>query len=433
MPQLAAAVRAKYPGVYDDLSDADLEKQVLAKFPQYQDLAMPPAVGKSQSAETTVNGLRKAGGMAVQPLSMGPAQPASQVAADAAKWAPAAGGAIGGALAGPFGAAAGGAVGSLVKQGVRVATGADTQPRAGVSPTAAADVVIDAAIQGTAQKAGDVVGQGMRAGGSWLMEKAVKPTLTLLKQYHTTTQAIAKTLLDEGISVTPAGLDKLQTVFARTNQEISDAVANAPGRISKNVVAARALPTARKIAQQVNPTQDLQAVGDTVHEFLNHPILTGPTVSVPEAQAMKVGTYQQIGKKYGEVASASIETQKALARGLKEEIAAEVPGLAGLNSKDAELMAALDAVGRRVALSGNKDPVGFAWVAQHPMTFIAALLDRSPAVKSMIARGLYSGAGAAGKVSPQLIRAAVTALATSSPAGSPPPALSDSSARPGNQ
>ena len=38
MPSLAQLIRDKYPGAYDDLSDADLEKQVVAKYPQYRDL-----------------------------------------------------------------------------------------------------------------------------------------------------------------------------------------------------------------------------------------------------------------------------------------------------------------------------------------------------------------------------------------------------------
>lgn len=43
MPGLAAKVRAKFPGAYDDIADADLERQVLAKHPEYADLATPAA------------------------------------------------------------------------------------------------------------------------------------------------------------------------------------------------------------------------------------------------------------------------------------------------------------------------------------------------------------------------------------------------------
>jgi hypothetical protein len=41
MGQLAQQVRAKYPGAYDDLDDATLEAQILAKHPEYADLAEP--------------------------------------------------------------------------------------------------------------------------------------------------------------------------------------------------------------------------------------------------------------------------------------------------------------------------------------------------------------------------------------------------------
>lgn len=41
MPELAAKIRAKYPGLYDDLTDAELEAKVLSKYPAYADLRTP--------------------------------------------------------------------------------------------------------------------------------------------------------------------------------------------------------------------------------------------------------------------------------------------------------------------------------------------------------------------------------------------------------
>jgi len=52
---LAAKIRAAHPGDYDDMDDAALTKAVLAKYPQYEDLAAPhvtakvPNAGMSQS------------------------------------------------------------------------------------------------------------------------------------------------------------------------------------------------------------------------------------------------------------------------------------------------------------------------------------------------------------------------------------------------
>lgn len=42
---LVDKIRGLHPGAYDDMDDATLTKQVLAKYPQYSDLAAPPAAG----------------------------------------------------------------------------------------------------------------------------------------------------------------------------------------------------------------------------------------------------------------------------------------------------------------------------------------------------------------------------------------------------
>jgi hypothetical protein len=344
-------------------------------------------------------------------------------AEDAINALPAVGGALGGLISSPGivtgmgGAALGGAAGEAARQNIRRVIGASAPAS---SEEAAKGIATEAAIQGTAEGGGRLLGKGLEAGGKRLMHSALKPNPSLLKEYGTTAPKLVKTLLDEGVNVTPGGLDKLQKLFAMTNAEIKTAVRNAPGTIEKDLVVARVLPTAQRQANQVAPRKALRDVAKVVSEFQNHPTIPG-ALTVPEAQALKVGTYEQIGKNYGQMSSASIETQKALARGLKEEIEAKVPGIAALNAKDSALMAAQDAVGHRVAIAGNRDPVGFAWVTSNPATFLAALMDRSPVVKSMLARGMYKSAATAAKVSPQLIRAAVLSLATGESDAEPAP------------
>ena len=317
------------------------------------------------------------------------------------------GGALGPVLTSILGSGLGGAAGAGVGEVVAAAQG---RPNA----TTARGVGQSMMAQGAGQAAGTAVGlgvgKGLTKGGELLMEKAVKPTRALLKEYRTTGPAIAKTLLNEGVNVTPGGLAKLQALFESTNDDIASAVASASGSIPKTRVAAQAASVANRVAQQTNPTADLAAVGDTVEEFLKHPVYKGD-LSVAEAQAMKRGTYREVGKKYGQMAPAAIETQKALARGLKEEVAAAVPGIDALNARDSALMAALDATGNQVAIAGRKDPVGFAWVTQKPLTFLAALADRSPMIKSALANGAYREAARMAGVSANLVRAALAAVA----------------------
>src|SRR4030095_14300542 len=48
--RLAALIRSKYPGAYDDMDDATLERTVLAKYPEYADLAKEDVAGPSSTA-----------------------------------------------------------------------------------------------------------------------------------------------------------------------------------------------------------------------------------------------------------------------------------------------------------------------------------------------------------------------------------------------
>jgi hypothetical protein len=347
----------------------------------------------------------------------------------ATDWLPTVGGAVGGIVGGiggtvagvgvggvpgaVGGAAVGGATGEAARQLVNRARGKDAPQTPADAATA---IGAQGAIQGGAEAAGAWIGAGMKAVAPRVMQSAVKPTLAMMKEHPV--GRLVSTLLDQGINVTEGGLQKLHALLTATNDEIRAAVNASSARIRTGDVADRLTDLSQRVANQVNPTKDLNAVEAAGVEFRNHPRFAGPngsvnlTTPVQTAQDLKVGTYRQLQGKYGEMSNASAEAQKALARGLKEEIAKEVPGIAELNSRDSDLLAAIDAVGRRVAFSGNKDPIGFAWVTNHPTTFIAALLDKSPAVKSLLARGLYDNAARAAKVSPQLIRTAVAALAT---------------------
>jgi len=319
---------------------------------------------------------------------------------------PSIGGGIGALLGGPGGAALGGAAGEAGRQLANRASGYPA-PSSGVE--AITQIGTQGAVQGVTEGAFKGLGILAKRAAPKLMQSAVKPSQALLAEYKTTPEVLSDTLLREGITASPRGLTKLQTLLNATNADIKAAVQASTGTVPKASVAARALPTAAKLAKQTNPTADLKAVGETVQEFMDHPVYSGPTLTVPEAQAMKQGTYRRIGERYGEQSSATVETQKALARGLKEEVAAEVPAISALNDRDSKLLAATDALGRRLALAGNRDPVGFAWVTKNPMTFLTAMADRSPLMKSLLARGLYDQAGKIAKVPPHFIRAAIAA------------------------
>ncbi len=137
-------------------------------------------------------------------------------------------------------------------------------------------------------------------------------------------------------------------------------------------------------------------------------------MSVQRAQELKQGTYRALGQRaYGEAKGATTETEKALARGLKEGIEAVHPQVKAPNAREGALIEAKDAIAKRVALAANRDPGGLGLIAENPKSIIAFVLARSPAVKSMLARGMYQGASRASGVPVNVIRLAMTALAQS--------------------
>jgi hypothetical protein len=77
-----------------------------------------------------------------------------------------------------------------------------------------------------------------------------------------------------------------------------------------------------------------------------------------DAQAMKQGTYRVLRGKFGEQGSASVEAQKALARGLKEEIASQFPEIAKLNADESRLLDLQPVLEKAVNRISNHQAIG---------------------------------------------------------------------------
>jgi len=263
-----------------------------------------------------------------------------------------------------------------------------------------------------------------------LMQSALKPGL------KNTWRAIARgerspeaaTMLRENANVSNAGRERLQDVIEETNQNVTDIVQDIPGTpIRPAAVASHAQPTRAAAANQVMPGSDVSTVNRGVEEFLTEnpatthvvqvgtkqvpngllnaqgqPMMTtvpvmgrvARDISATEAQALKQGTYKKLGdKSFGELKSQDIETQKALARGLKEELekAAEAHSpflgikLSAENAREGAAIEAREALARRLATSGNRDIGGIGWLAHDPAAAIGFWLARSPATKSSLA------------------------------------------------
>lgn len=295
-------------------------------------------------------------------------------------------GAVGGGLTGGAGilkAGTGAALGGASSVAATEAQHATDSPVAGL--------VAGLAVPGSVA----VASKAATAAAPRLMQSALKPSVKDLKSGNA--DAAVRTMLDEGLNATKGGVEKLGNRISETNQKIADAILNSRATVNKNDVASRLHEPMERVSKQVNPKADVAAVERVWQEFAEHPMLPGRQIPVQLAQEMKQGTYKQLSKKYGEVGSAETEAQKALARGLKEEIANAVPEVVPLNARESSLLNARKVAEHRALMDSNKNPVGLGPLAGSAAGMATFLADRSALVKSLMARvanssGQFAGA-----------------------------------------
>lgn len=282
-----------------------------------------------------------------------------------------------------------------------------------------------------------------------LYQSSLRPSLAK-KNLPKVKQQVA-TGLNERIPVDARGLRKADATIDSLNDEITDKLQGKSDElgpvISPEAVAQRTASVPEEF-DTVNPEADMKAIAGSRAEFLRkhqteHPYtkirpgtdeVTGTMVpegsgvnriekplTLLEAQAEKQKTYGQLRKKYGELGSAEVETQKNLARGLKEEIVKRVPELSALNAREGALIDLQSQLEKMVAREGNKNILGLvpATMSHNPFGFLATLMMDNPAIKSRIAIALHRARGL--KV-PSLARPASGAMITGNAADLDSPA-----------
>jgi len=283
---------------------------------------------------------------------------------------------------------------------------------------------------------GRAIAPTMSAAAQRLYGSALKPSTTLDPAARA---GIIQTGLKGAIPVSQSGLESLGGQIDALNQAIKGAIDADPNRpIDPNAVAGRIQPTLSKFSNQVVAQPDLNAIQDTRQQFLaeqgakpgkpaiapaptglldqnGRPIMSSGTPAQPptpappmnaaDAQAMKQGTYQVLRGKYGEQGSATVEAQKALARGLKEEIAGQFPEIDALNAQESKLLDLQPLLERAVNRISNRNIIGIgtpiaggaakAVTGSTPLGIVATVLKAAvddPMVKSRLAIALSKGA-----------------------------------------
>mgnify|MGYP001611897961 FL=1 len=221
-------------------------------------------------------------------------------------------------------------------------------------------------LQGGAMVAGGAAGVGnvarvlappMQKFAPRLYRSALKPS-TALKEAPKAAARI-NTGLEESIPVSAGGLETIHALVDDLNAKVQAQINAGSSRgvtVDKLAVTKRLGKTAKQFETQVTPESDLAAIGEAGNEFLrNQP----QKIAAGRAQELKSGTYIQLrGKAYGELKSAQIESQKALARGIKEELEAQFPEIKAINMREGKLLSLQDALERAVGRIDNQQLMG---------------------------------------------------------------------------
>jgi hypothetical protein len=172
---------------------------------------------------------------------------------------------------------------------------------------------------------------------------------------------MVETGLAHELPIDETGVAKLSGLIDDLGKKINAQTEQAAQRgvtVDPKQVAERVDQVQPDFALQVNPERDLSALESTKKEFLRGPG-AGP-MPADFAQFVKQGTYRKIASDYGEMGTAQIEGQKALARGIKEELSRAIPELADLNEAQGKLLdlqPALESAVNRAVNSTSKGGV----------------------------------------------------------------------------
>lgn len=236
-----------------------------------------------------------------------------------------------------------------------------------------------------------------------LYQSALKPSTAMP---ITDRNRLISTGLKERIVPTPKGFEKARGVVEKIGSDIDAkiAAAAAEGKTIDTVNIANDVygDMDKLFSAQVSPTADRADVFNTVLDFQdNHPA----TLTVPEAHELKKGTYRVLKDKAysGELKSATTETQKALARELKEQIEQAVPGIKELNARQGAVLELIDPIERAAGRTGNWNLLSMPGIISgavvgggNPMAGAAVTgltsAARSAPLKSNLAFALDSGA-----------------------------------------
>jgi len=251
---------------------------------------------------------------------------------------------------------------------------------------------------GVASKIPDALKYATSRGSKRLMQSAIKPQVKYLESGTSVPDAI-ETMLEYGVNPTQGrtvfgkGLNVLEDKITALNAQIDDIVRTSPNVVKTQKVLQEIENLRPAMVEAGADVTDLDNLTKFILAKQGNPLLATDSMSVPAAQQMKKGVYKKLGESayLKDATSANVAGEKALARGLRKQIAEAAPEVVPLNAQEAKLMNALNVSERKALNEANKDIMGLGNITPSLERTLMFMADRNAAFKSLLARVLYQG------------------------------------------
>ncbi len=269
---------------------------------------------------------------------------------------------------------------------------------------------------------GSAVGKPlMEETGRGFMKSAIKPSVANLDKGRVP-QAV-ETMLEGGYSPTNAGVAAMRSKVSSLTEDLVNALAPSKGAVNIHPALENVAGVANQARAATMGAQDAKSALDVGKSLIAHPAVDDlGLMGVQAAQAMKQANYKSLGDAaygMGLKPAAERDAIKAVTAALRQGIEQAEPAVAPINSKISDLVNAIKVSQRRALIEGNKDiiPLGasVATALSNPAAALGLYANSSAAVKSMLARMLYSGAKAVPQAAGGAIGGVIGAQSGSAP------------------
>jgi hypothetical protein len=192
-----------------------------------------------------------------------------------------------------------------------------------------------------------------------IYQAVLKPSDKLLR----TSPNLIKTGIEKGITVSRSGLSKTKGMIESIGDDIGRVIETgiADGKtVSKKALAPYLYEMKSYFSNVIGGDKLIKQTNVLSKEYLSK---LPDSIPIKKAQEIKQATQNFVKKYYSREAPVGFEVQKQLARGLKEEIAKQVPEISALNKADSELFGLQSALESALKRLGNREIINLSDIA----------------------------------------------------------------------